>query len=167
MRIGSLTVVGSGSNDSTLYSFSGDNGKGSVLPFVGFASSSLVQVTEYMAGVDDNTTIKNKQIAKRLVGRVYKGIVEVFDVDGDDNSLTVTSRFPRTQGSRQACWGHFKITKPEVIKKAAELPKGAMVSITAKLSHIDTDRSSRSSQAAFSEVQSVDVVPAEKTTPKN
>jgi hypothetical protein len=93
----------------------------------------MSQVTDYMATVGDNTTIKNKQIAKRLIGRVYNGVVEVFDVDGDGNSLIVTSRFSR-EGDMQGNWIRFEITKPEVIKKVAELPRGAKVSITAKLS---------------------------------
>jgi hypothetical protein len=126
----------------------------------------MSQVTEYMAGIGDNTTIKNKQIAKRLVGRVFKGTVEVFDVDGDDISLTVTSRFP-SERSRTGNWARFEITKPEVIKKAAELPRGANISITAKLSYVGTDRGGGASQASFNETQSVEIVPAGKAPVKN
>jgi hypothetical protein len=126
----------------------------------------MSQVTEYMLAVGQNTTIKNKQIAKRLVGRVYKGTVEVFDVDGEANSLFVTSRYSRDGGMR-GNWIRFEVTKPEVIKKVAELPRGAKVSITAKLSYVGTDRSTPSSEASFRETQTVDIVPAEKTPPKN
>ena len=127
---------------------------------------SMSQVTDYVAAVGHNTTIKNKQIAKRLIGRVYKGIVEVFDVDGDDNYLTITSRWP-TEENMRGNWARFEITRPEVIKKAAELPRGAKIAITAKLSSVGTDRSAQSSQASFNETQIVDMVPADKTPPKN
>jgi hypothetical protein len=121
----------------------------------------ISQVAKYLDTARHNTTLTDGRIRQRLVGHVYKGIVEVSNVSGVDKSLNVSTQLGKNGNA------FFKITKPEVIKKAAELPRGANISITAKLSYVGTDRSAQASQASFNETQSVEIVPAEKSPAKN
>ena len=144
------------------------------------------QVIEYFTSHNENTTFKNSQTEKRLVGRFFKGSVEVADVKGDEKCLIVEALY--LPHPIPYPWLEFRISKPDLIEKAADLPKRAKVSIIAKLksckviegssgrgdiepmgvsAFLVEDRQSLEHGAFFDEVQSVEIVPADKTPPKN
>ena len=116
----------------------------------------LAQVADYMAAYSKNTTFRNEHAAKRLVGHVFKGVMEVVDVAGNDTALSIQAQLGET-GNAQ-----FTITKPDIIKKAAELSRGAKVTITAKLDGLYSPGGAV--EASFSETQGVEIVPAERQT---
>jgi len=101
----------------------------------------LVRVFDYMLSHYSNTTINNKRIEKELIGQVYSDIVKVedvkeFELEHDpDQYLYVEARLPenRYNGCKVGLIFDKKSTKAEVYKAAAELPKGARISIAAKL----------------------------------
>ncbi|MGO9111323.1 MAG: protein kinase domain-containing protein [Thermoguttaceae bacterium] len=101
----------------------------------------LVRVFDYMLSHYSNTTINNKRIEKELIGQVYSDIVRVedvkeFELEHDpDQYLYVEARLPENKynGCKVGLIFDKKSTKAEVYKAAAELTKGAKISIAAKL----------------------------------
>src|SRR5437870_5169082 len=94
----------------------------------------LSKVADYMKSHYDNTSIKNGQIEKDLVGRVYTATVKVDDVIGDDDGKSVRIvAIMSPPSSSYACRFYFKTKDPQMVKKASELSKRTEVSLTAKL----------------------------------
>ncbi len=144
----------------------------------------LSKLIDYVENQEKNTTIKNKRIWKGLAGRVYKGEVEVDDVRGDDDEkwVSISAGVRGTNGSWMA---DFQVQKPDIVKKAADLPKGAKVIITARL--IPAERAGRGGFGgrggggfgggrginiggtpvlSFNDTQAVEIVPSAKLSPK-
>ena len=84
-----------------------------------------------------------------MIGRVYKGIVEVEDVVDYDDHVTILAQTWMTN-ERVVHGIQFRVTKLGIVEKAAELPMGARVSITAKLLSVRP--------LVFDDAQAVDIL---------
>ena len=113
------------------------------------ATLPLSKVAEYFNAHDKNTTIKNNQIGKALIGRTFTGTVVVTDVMGDDQQITLVSGLPD-------CYAefYFDIKDALTIKKAADIDKGVQISLSARLAHL-----AATNIAFFGEVKALTILP--------
>jgi hypothetical protein len=111
----------------------------------------LEKVVGYMGNHHQNTTFKNDQIERELIGRVYSGIVRVDDVaplSWDKDTIQVTAQ--------PGGWCYFNIRNNELKKIATGLEKGAEISVRAKLESFSFPRRGGNS-ATFVEVDEITV----------
>lgn len=94
-------------------------------------SSPLKIVTKYLDERYFNNTYQNNKIEKKLVGKQYSGIVEVWDVVGDGTDLIIEA-MQKDNGGR-GCELRFRIQKSNIKEKAGQLTKYNRILIVATL----------------------------------
>lgn len=92
---------------------------------------SFEKVKSYLANVEGYTTLQSEQARKELIGKTFKVTLWVDDVSAVGDAIVVKGVFASTTDE----YFLFRVTDPELKKKAAGMDRDVKVTITAILDY--------------------------------
>ncbi len=126
---------------------------------------SFDRVTTYLKERDGATTLQNTKVEKELKGRLYSGVISVWDVTEEGGQIIIQG-----DGGGGGYYGllHFKVQDPALKERAGQIRKADAIFITARLDQFWVQSSGYLNvrDKYIAEFQAVDVQPRKQSGPK-